>query len=195
MYIRYTLNDTFTPIYKLDVEATEESGQITYRQVSYLGSPAKKIEINPNSDEVKTKFPNNEYEKFVDKDKTTTTGGMSKTDLAAEFGEDETITVPEVAEVETESDTENITDGQSEIKPEGTALSAEDLANEWGDEEMEEETTELTTSVEREYTPEKEAALENQLKLIDVYVKEMVDEINKNRESENYINNRDELFF
>jgi hypothetical protein len=45
----------------------------------------------------------------------------------------------------------------------------------------------------REYTPEKEAALENQLKLIDVYVKEMVDEINKNRESENYINKKSKL--
>ena len=148
MYIRYTLNDTFTPIYKLDVEATEESGQITYRQVSYLGSPAKKIEINPNSDEVKTKFPNNEYEKFVDKDKTKTTNGMSKADLAAEFGEDETTSVPETPEVETDSDSENITDGQAEIKPEGNVLSAQDLADEWGNEEFEEETTQPSTSVE-----------------------------------------------
>ena len=147
MYIRYTLNDKYTPIYKLDAEATEESGQITYRQVTYLGSPAKKIEINPNSDEVETKFPNNKYESFVAKDKGTATGGMSKADLAAEFGEDETIPVEETPEVETESDSENITDGQSEIKPEGTALSLKDLADEWGDEEMEEESTETKIPV------------------------------------------------
>jgi hypothetical protein len=147
MYIRYTLNDKYTPIYKLDAEATEENGQITYRQVTYLGSPAKKIEINPNSDEVETKFPNNKYESFVAKDKGTATGGMSKADLAAEFGEDETIPVEETLEVETESDSENITDGQSEIKPEGTALSLKDLADEWGDEEMEEESTETKIPV------------------------------------------------
>ena len=45
----------------------------------------------------------------------------------------------------------------------------------------------------REYTPEKEAALETQLKQIDVYVKEMVDEINKNRQSENYTNKKTQL--
>jgi hypothetical protein len=168
MYIRYTLNDTFTPIYKLDVEATEESGQITYRQVSYLGSPAKKIEINPNSDEVKTKFPNNEYEKFVDKDKTKTTNGRSEADLAAEFlSDDELTSVPETSEVETNSDSENITDGQAEIKPEGSILSAQDLADEWGDEEFEEETTESTTSVEsKELTQEEADWLANNIKLI-----------------------------
>lgn len=156
MYIRYILNDKFTPIYKLDEETTEESGQITYRQVSYLGSPAKKMEINPNSDEVETKFPNNKYEKFVAKNKVATTNGRSEADLAAEFlSDDELTSVPETPEVETESNSENITDGQSEIRPEGTVRSAEDLANEFGDEEMEEgESTETSTSVEREYTPE-----------------------------------------
>jgi hypothetical protein len=167
MYIRYILNDKFTPAYELDEETTEESGQITYRQTSLLGSPAKKMEINTNSDEVETKFPNNKYEQFVAKNKTTTTGGMSKTDLAAEFGEDETISVPEVAEVETESDTENITDGQAEIKPEGSILSAEDLANEWGDEEFEEDTTQPSTSVEsKELTQEEADWLANNIKLI-----------------------------
>ena len=156
MYIRYTLNDKYTPIYKLDAEATEESGQITYRQVTYLGSPAKKIEINPNSDEVETKFPNNKYESFVAKDKGTTTKGRSDADLAAEFlSDDELIPVEQIPEVETESDSENITDGQSEIKLEGIKRSDEDLANEFlSDEEMEEETTKTSTSVEREYTPE-----------------------------------------
>ena len=139
MYIRYTLSDKFTPIYKLDKEATEESGQITYRQVSYLGSPAKKIEINPFSDEVETKFPNNKYEEFVVKDKTGLFGGKSEKELAAEFGEDETTPVPEAPEVETESNTENIIDGQAEIEPEGKLKSAEDLANEWGDDSVDEE--------------------------------------------------------
>ena len=160
MYIRYILNDKFTPIYKLDEETTEESGQITYRQVSYLGSPAKKMEINPNSDEVETKFPNNKYEKFVAKNKVATTNGRSEADLAAEFlSDDELTSVPEVPEVETESNTENITDGQSEIRPEGTVRSAEDLANEFGDEEMEEESTETFTNVKREYTPENVTSL------------------------------------
>jgi len=143
VYIRYTLSDKFTPIYKLDKEATEESGQITYRQVSYLGSPAKKIEINPFSDEVETKFPNNKYEEFVVKDKTGLFGGKSEKELAAEFGEDETTPVPEAPEVETESNTENIVDGQAEIEPEGKLKSAEDLANEWGDDSVDEENPEL----------------------------------------------------
>jgi hypothetical protein len=143
MYIRYTLNDKFTPAYELDEETTEESGQITYRQTSLLGSPAKKIEINPNSDEVETKFPNNKYESFVAKDKGTTAKGRSDADLAAEFlSDDELIPVEETPEIETESDSENITDGQSEIRPKGNIRSDEDLANEFlGDEEMEEETT------------------------------------------------------
>lgn len=149
-YIRYTLNDLFTPIYKLDEEATEESGQITYRQVSYLGSPAKKIEINPFSDEVETKFPNNKYEKFVVKDKTGLFGGKSEKELAAEFGEDETTPVPEAPEVETESNTENIIDGQAEVEPEGKLKSAEDLTNEWGDDEETEETsTNISPSEEK----------------------------------------------
>jgi len=152
MYIRYTLNDLFTPIYKLDEEATEESGQITYRQVSYLGSPAKKIEINPFSDEVETKFPNNKYEKFVVKDKTGLFGGKSEKELAAEFGEDETTPVPEAPEVETESNTENIIEGQAEIEVE---KSEDELLNEWGDDSDEEETTETKApAITREYTSE-----------------------------------------
>jgi hypothetical protein len=149
MYIRYTLNDEFTPIYKLDKEATEESGQITYRQVTYLGSPAKKIEINPFSDEVETKFPNNKYEKFVVKDKTGLFGGKTEKELAAEFGEDETTPVPETPEVETESNTENIMNGQAEVEIE---KSEDDLLNEWGDDSVEEETTQPSTSVKIEPT-------------------------------------------
>ncbi len=45
----------------------------------------------------------------------------------------------------------------------------------------------------RDYTPEKEAVLESQLKEIDVYVNEMVNEINKNRQSENYITKKNQL--
>ncbi len=45
----------------------------------------------------------------------------------------------------------------------------------------------------RDYNPEKEAVLQNQLKDIDVFVNEMVNEINKNRQSENYLTKKTQL--
>lgn len=81
-YIRFKLNDDYTPIYKLeeDVHAMEGTSdtdlQITFKQVTYLGQPGKRIEINPFG-EVSTEFLNNKYEKFTpierNKPKTVTT--------------------------------------------------------------------------------------------------------------------------
>lgn len=81
-YIRFKLNDDYTPIYKLEedvhaMEGVSDTGpQITFKQVTYLGQPGKRIEINPFG-EVFTEFPNNKYEKFTpierNKPKTVTT--------------------------------------------------------------------------------------------------------------------------
>ena len=67
-YIRFKLNKDFTPIYKFDKVASDLSGQVTYRQTTYLGQPGKRLEINPFG-EVSTEFPNNKYEKMEIKTK------------------------------------------------------------------------------------------------------------------------------
>jgi hypothetical protein len=67
-YIRFKLNKDFTPIYKFDKIASDLSGQVTYRQTTYLGQPGKRLEINPFG-EVSTEFPNNKYEKMEIKTK------------------------------------------------------------------------------------------------------------------------------
>jgi hypothetical protein len=67
-YIRFKLNKDFTPIYKFDKLASDLSGQVTYRQTTYLGQPGKRLEINPFGG-VSTEFPNNKYEKMEIKTK------------------------------------------------------------------------------------------------------------------------------
>ncbi len=102
-YIRFVLNEDYTPIYKLDQTTGD---QITFRQVTYLGSPGKLVEINPFS-EPQTSLPNNKYEKFT-----------TKVEAKAN-NLDQVIKTPEIIDNESNADnSENITNGQGEIQSE-----------------------------------------------------------------------------
>jgi len=125
-YIRFVLNEDYTPIYKLDQTTGD---QITFRQVTYLGSPGKLVEINPFS-EPQTSLPNNRYEKFTTKAE----AKASNLDQFKEFAEDEVVKTPEVVDNEPNADnSENISDGQMEIP-----MSEDQLAAMFGEEINEE---------------------------------------------------------
>jgi len=101
-YIRFKLNKDFTPIYKFDKEASDLSGQVTYRQTTYLGQPGKRLEINPFN-EVSTEFPNNKYEKMEIKVK--------------EVKPKNLIPTPKVESEEFTDNSESLYEGYNEIKP------------------------------------------------------------------------------
>lgn len=101
-YIRFKLNKDFTPIYKYDKDASELSGQITYRQVTYLGQPGKRLEINPFG-EVLTDFPNNKYEKMEIKVKEAKPKNL--------------IPTPKVESEDFADNSESLYEGYNEVKP------------------------------------------------------------------------------
>lgn len=101
-YIRFKLNKDFTPIYKIDKEISKLNKQITYRQVTYLGQPGKRLEINPFG-EVLTDFPNNKYEKMEIKVKETKPKNL--------------IPTPKVESEDFADNSESLYEGYNEVKP------------------------------------------------------------------------------
>jgi len=102
-YIRFKMNKDYTPLYKLDEEASKISKQPTYRQITYLGQPGKRLEINPFG-EVITEFPNNRYEKLEIKVK-----ALSKPKNL--------VPVPQVESEEVVDNSESLYEGFNEILP------------------------------------------------------------------------------
>lgn len=101
-YIRFKLNKDFTPIYKYDKDTSESSGQITYRQTTYLGQPGKRLEINPFG-EVLTDFPNNKYEKMEIKVKEAKPKNL--------------IPTPKIESEDVVDNSESLYEGYNEVKP------------------------------------------------------------------------------
>jgi len=101
-YVRFRLNQEYTPLYEFDELSYRSSGQLTYRQLDLAGQPGKNLEINPFG-EIKTKFPNNKYEKMEIKSK--------------EVKPKQLESLPQQESEDIDDNSDSLYEGYNEIKP------------------------------------------------------------------------------